>query len=56
MARVDPTDAEWSMIQPVLPNKPRGVARVDHRRGLNGIFYILRRGSPERDLPGRYGP
>ena len=23
---------------------------------LNGIFYILRTGSPWRDLPARYGP
>ena len=56
MARFDLTDIEWSLIQPVLPNKPRGVARVDDRRVLNGIFYILRTGSPWRDLPGRYGP
>ena len=36
--------------------QPRGVARVDDRRVLNGIFYVLRTGSPWRDLPGRYGP
>jgi len=34
----------------------REVARVDDRRVLNGIFYILRTGSPWRDLPERYGP
>ncbi len=56
MARFDLMDVEWSMIQPLLPNKPRGVARVDDRRVLNGIFYVLRTGSPWRDLPGRYGP
>jgi transposase len=28
MARFDLTDFEWSVIQPLLPNKPRGVARV----------------------------
>ncbi len=44
------------MIAPLLPNKPRGVARVDDRRVVNGIFYILRTGSPWRDLPERYGP
>ena len=42
------------MIEPLLPNRPRGVARVD-RRVLNGIFYVLRTGSPWRDLPERYG-
>ena len=56
MARFDLDDSEWSIIAPLLPNKPRGVARVDDRRVLNGIFYILRTGSPWRDLPARYGP
>jgi len=37
-------------------NKPRGVPRVDDRRVLNGIFWVLRSGSPWRDLPERYGP
>lgn len=32
MARFDLTDFEWSAIQPSLPNKPRGMARVDDRR------------------------
>jgi transposase len=27
MAPFDLTDFEWSVIQPLLPNKPRGVAR-----------------------------
>jgi transposase len=56
MARFDLTDTEWALIEPLLPNKPRGVARVEDRRILNGIFYILRTGSPWRDLPERYGP
>jgi len=37
MARFDPTDFEWSVIAPLLPNKPRGVPRVDDRRVLNGF-------------------
>jgi len=44
------------LIQPQFPNKPRGVARVDDWRVLNGIFRALRIGSPWRDLPGRSGP
>jgi transposase len=56
MARFDLTDAEWSVISPLLPNKPRGVPRTDDRRVLNGIFWTLRTGSPWRDLPERYGP
>src|SRR3546814_2267520 len=41
---------------PVVPNKPRGVPRVDDRRVLIGIFWVLRSGAPWRDLPERYGP
>ena len=55
MARFDLSDAEWSMIASLLPNKPRGVPRVDDRRVVNGIFWVLRTGSPWRDLPERYG-
>jgi transposase len=40
----------------MLPNKPRGVPRVNDRRVLNGIFWILRSGAPRRDLPEAFGP
>jgi len=56
MARYDLSEAEWRLIEPLLPNKPRGVPRVEDRRVINGIFYVLRTGSPWRDLPERYGP
>jgi transposase len=56
MGRFDLSDKEWDIISPLLPCKPRGVPRADDRRVLNGIFYILRTGSPWRDLPERYGP
>src|SRR3954453_23742172 len=45
------TDDEWTVIKPMLPNKPGGVPRVDDRRILNGIFWVLRSGAPWRDLP-----
>ena len=50
------SDCEWSVIKPMLPNKPRGIPRVDDRRILNGIFWVLRSGAPWRDLPESYGP
>ena len=56
MSRYDLTDFEWRVIDPLLPNKPRGVPRVDDRRVLNGIFWVLRSGAPWRDLPERYCP
>lgn len=55
MSRYDLTDFEWRVIEPLLPNKVRDVPRVDDRRVLNGIFWVLRSGAPWRDLPERYG-
>jgi transposase len=54
--RYELSDYEWAAIKPMLPNKPRGVPRVNDRRVLNGIFWVLRSGAPWRDLPGTYGP
>ena len=54
--RYDLTGFEWKTIQPLLPNRPRGVPRVDDRRVLSGIFHHLRSGSPWAYLPERYGP
>ncbi|MFZ0850419.1 MAG: IS5 family transposase [Hyphomicrobiaceae bacterium] len=54
--RFDLTDFEWAIIEPLLPNKPRGVPRVDDRRVLNGILWRFRTGSPWADIPERYGP
>ena len=54
--RYELSDYEWSVIRPMLPNKPRGVPRVNDRRVLNGIFWVLRSGAPWRDVPESYGP
>jgi transposase len=54
--RYELSDYEWSAIKPMLPNKPRGVRRVNDRRVLNGIFWVLRSGAPWRDLPKTCGP
>jgi transposase len=54
--RYELTDYEWTAIKPFLPNKPRGVPRVNTRRVLNGIFWVLRSGAPWRDLPETFGP
>ena len=50
------SDCEWSVVKPMLPNKPRDVPRLDDRRVLNGIVWTLRSGAPWRDLPEIYGP
>ena len=54
--RYELTDREWVIIEPLLPNKPRGVPRVDDRRVLNGILWRFRTGSPWAEIPERYGP
>src|SRR4051794_708952 len=54
--RYELSNDEWIAIKPMLPNKPRGVPRVNDRRVLNGIFWALRSGAPWRDLPGAFGP
>jgi transposase len=54
--RYELTDYESAEIKPMLPNKPRGVPRVNDRRVLNGIFWVLRSGAPWRDLPVNFGP
>jgi transposase len=38
LRRYELTDFEWKAMEPHLPNKPRGVPRVDDRCVLNGIF------------------
>jgi hypothetical protein len=44
--RYELSDYEWTTIKPMLPNKPRGVRRVNDRRVLNGIYWVLRSGAP----------
>jgi hypothetical protein len=44
--RYELPDDEWATIRLMLPNKVRGVPRVDDRRVLNGIFWVLRSGAP----------
>ena len=53
--RFDLTDEEWTILEPLIPAARRS-RRVDDRRIMNGIFFVLRAGIPWRDLPERYGP
>jgi transposase len=54
--RYELSNEEWTAIRPMLPSKPRGVPRVNDRRVLNGIFWVLRSGAPWRDLANNFGP
>ncbi len=50
-------DAEWAFFKPFLieTGPKRGRPPPDHRRVLDGIFWIARTGSPWRDLPAEFG-
>ena len=51
------SDKQWARLQPLLPNKPRGVPRVDDRRVISGIVHVLLCGCRWKDAPrARYGP
>jgi transposase len=48
----DLTDAQWSLIQPVLPAQPkRGRPAQDLREVVNGILYICKSGLDWRMMP-----
>ena len=53
--RFDVSDEEWTLLEPLMPTSRRST-RVDDRKVMNAIFYVLRTGIPWRDLPERYGP
>lgn len=36
--RYELADNRWLIIEPLLPNKPRAVPRMDDRRVLNGTL------------------
>ena len=56
MSRGDLTDAQWRILDPLLPDRgERGPEIEDKRRTVNGILWVLRTGAPWRDMPERYG-
>ncbi len=56
MPRLMLTDDEWELIKDVFPEpKATGRPPVDRRKVVNGIVWILRTGSPWRDLPEEFG-
>ena len=58
--RYELTDYEWAAIKPFLPNKPRGVPRVNDRRVLStasfGSCARVRRGAICRTTLARIPP
>ncbi len=50
------SEEQFARLQPLLPNKVRGVPRVDDRRVISGILHVLQSGCRWRDAPAAYGP
>jgi len=50
-------DDQWQRIEPLLPGKAtdRGVTAKDNRLFVEAVLWILRTGSPWRDLPPSLG-
>ena len=47
---------QFERLRPLLPNKVRGVARVDDRRVISGIIHVVKSGGRWVDVPACYGP
>ena len=50
------SESQFARLKPLLPNKPRGVPRVDDRRVISGIVHVLKSGGRWADAPAVYGP
>ena len=50
------SEEQFERLHPLLPNKVRGVARVDDRRVISGIIHVVRSGGRWVDAPPCYGP
>lgn len=49
------SDAQMRRIEPYFPLS-HGIARVDDRRVISGIVFVIRNGLRWRDAPADYGP
>ncbi len=57
-ARADLTDAQWAVLEPLLPKgkKSGRPPKWSKRQLIDGIRWRVRVGSPWRDVPVQYGP
>ncbi len=58
MRRHEVSDEQWALIEDLFPKNGKRPGRPwrDHRTIINAIFWVLRTGTPWRDLPERFGP
>ena len=50
------SEEQFERLRPLLPDKVRGVARVDDRRVISGIIHVVRSGGRWVNAPVCYGP
>jgi transposase len=58
MARHGLTDEAWELLKPMLPDEEEvraGRPWTPHRQVIDGVLWMLRTGSPWRDLPSELG-
>ena len=57
-ARADLTDAQWAVLEPLLPRGKRAgrPPKWTKRQLIDGIRWRVRAGAPWRDVPPAYGP
>jgi transposase len=53
--RYELTDEQWALIASLMPKAKPGGRWNDHRTTINGMMWVLKSGSPWRDMPERYG-
>jgi transposase len=55
--RADLGDAQWAVLEPLLPASTRGrPPKWTKRQLIDGIRWRVRAGAPWRDVPAEYGP
>ena len=56
--RYEISDDHWLRVSHLLPGKSGDPGRTaaDNRLFVNAVLWVLRRGAPWADLPGRYDP
>lgn len=57
MIRYTLTDAQWAEIEPLCSGKiaDPGRSAADNRLFIEAVLWVVRTGSPWRDLPGEFG-
>lgn len=50
------SDRQWSWLQPLLPNEPRGEPGVDDLRVTSGMVHVLHSACRWKHAPAIFGP